>query len=312
MTVKFKCKTYPQRLIATLKRYYLFLGGWKHEEQPRFSNMVQNENTRGIFVQSALRWIRKTQADGLSIDWEYPTKRGTSGPEDKHRYTLLLKELRAAFNGEERPLTLSASVSAGRKTINVAYEHLEIIKYLDWINVMAYALHGAWRKFTGHHTSMTGTPNVEDCIKAWQEKGIPDEKINLGIATYGRTFTLADPNNYGLGAPVANPAHGKPGKYTRIKGALSYYEFCNQHWDHVTFMYYSKALKPYASRGDQWIGYESPRSIKWSIEYIMRNNENRLGGIAIWKLSYDDFTGTFCHEGKFPLVNAARQGLYGA
>ncbi|XP_066933754.1 chitotriosidase-1-like [Clytia hemisphaerica] len=302
--VKLKKKNPALKIIISV-------GGWKHEYKPRFSKMVQNERTRAIFIQSVLKWIQKTEVDGLSIDWEYPTKRGTSGPGDKHRYTLLLKELRAAFDEEERPLTLSASVSSGRKKIDTVYEHKKFIKYLDWVNVMAYALHGAWRKFAGHHTTMTGATNVEDSLNAWQEKGIPDEKINLGVATYGRTFTLKDPTNYGLGAPVTNPAHGKPGKYTRIKGALSYYEFCDQQWDHKIPSYDSKARKPYASRGDQWIGYESPRSIRSSIAYLMQKNNNRLGGIAIWKLGYDDFTGTFCHEGKFPLVNAARQGVYG-
>ena len=287
----------------------IYKGGWGHERKPRFSRMVHNQTTRSIFIQSAISYMKTHNLDGISIDWEYPTKRGTSPPEDKQKYTLLLKEFKEAFVGENKTYTLSASVSAGRRTISTAYEITEIAKYVDWVNIMAYALHGAWEDETGHHTAMAGgLPNVPDSLKAWQEMGMPNNKINLGVATYGRSFTLLFEDDYGLGAPVIGA--GNPESYTRGKGMMSYYEFCNQTWSHMTSFNRSLAIKPYASRGDQWIGYESPQSLRNEVKTIFGANENSgLHGIAVWTLGYDDFSGLFCHEGKYPLVRAALRGM---
>ncbi len=51
---------------------------------------------------------------------------------------------------------------------------------------------------------------------------MPKEKISMGLATYGRTYTLANNSNTEIGAPSSGP--GQPGKYTRESGFLSYYE----------------------------------------------------------------------------------------
>ena len=302
---------YKENNCKLVKCFNLFnsIGGWSHERKPRFSRMVQNTTTRAIFIQSAITYMKTHNLDGISIDWEYPTKRGTSVPGDKQKFTLLLKEFREAFSGENKTFTLSASVSAGRRIISTAYEITEVTKHVDWVNIMAYALHGAWEDETGHHTAMAGgLPNVPDSLKAWQELGMPNNKINLGMATYGRSFTLLFEEEYGLGAPAIGA--GNPGPFTRGTGMMSYYEFCNQIWSHITPFNKSLAKKPYASRGDQWLGYESPQSLRNEAKTIFGAAENvGLHGIAVWSLGYDDFSGLFCHQGKFPLLKAALRGM---
>ena len=55
------------------------------------------------------------------------------------------------------------------------------------------------------------------------DKGTPPSKLIIGLATYGRTFELANPNNNGMGAPAIGSG-GAAGQFTRAKGFLSYYE----------------------------------------------------------------------------------------
>jgi len=43
---------------------------------------------------------------------------------------------------------------------------------------------------------------------------------------------------------------------------------------------------PYIKRGDQWIGYDDPISVKVKIAYVRATG---LGGVALWSLDLDDF-----------------------
>lgn len=64
----------------------------------------------------------------------------------------------------------------------------------------------------------------------WVTQGTPKSKLIIGMATYGRSFTLQDPTNFGIGAPVSGS--GKAGNTTRSAGFLAYYE--------VRFIFLSK------------------------------------------------------------------------
>lgn len=44
----------------------------------------------------------------------------------------------------------------------------------------------------------------------------------MGLASYGRTFTLQDPNQTSLGSPITGG--GNPGQYTSESGFVGYME----------------------------------------------------------------------------------------
>lgn len=56
----------------------------------------------------------------------------------------------------------------------------------------------------------------------WKNNGAPAEKLIVGFPTYGNTFTLKNPANHGIGAPISGA--GTPGQYTQEAGALAYFE----------------------------------------------------------------------------------------
>ena len=83
---------------------------------------------------------------------------------------------------------------------------------------------------------------------------------------------------------------------------LGYNEICINKWPH-TFEEKQKAF--YASKGDQWVGYDDVESVKVKCEYI---NQKKLGGVMFSSIETDDFMGKG-GKGKFPLIKTAHNTL---
>ena len=67
-------------------------------------------------------------------------------------------------------------------------------------------------------------------------------------------------------------------------------------------------IGPYAYKGNQWVGYDTPKSAKNKASYIV---EKGLGGGMIWDYSTDDF-GNKCGLGVYPVMSAIKSGLCSA
>ncbi|PVD39531.1 hypothetical protein C0Q70_02165 [Pomacea canaliculata] len=263
----------------------LAVGGWNVGSGP-FTQMVATQQSRARFIESAIEFVRKWGFDGLDVDWEYPANRG-SPPEDRDNFTFLIKELRAAFESESlstgRPrLLLSAAVGAGKSKIDTAYNIPALMLYLDFASIMSYDLHGAWETHTGHHTALfprsdeTGDDrylNVDFAVNYWVQLGAPKEKLNVGLSTYWRTFTLSSTSQTG----VRHAEQWRP-----------------EHQDREQFV-------PYVTKGDQWAGGDDVASITTKTCYVKQHG---FGGVMVWTPDDDDFSGTSCPEGKYPLMTA--------
>lgn len=102
-------------------------------------------------------------------------------------------------------------------------------RYLDYINLMTYDLHGSYDGMTGHNGPLYGSSvdmnnqlNLDACVNAWLQAGASPEKLFLGIGFYGQAFTLSDPSNTNVGAPSSAP--GTAGPYSQSPGTLTYLE----------------------------------------------------------------------------------------
>lgn len=58
-------------------------------------------------------------------------------------------------------------------------------------------------------------------MQHWLDKGAPAQLLNLGLAAYGRAFSLSSASS-DVGAPAKGP--GEEGCYTGEEGFWAYYE----------------------------------------------------------------------------------------
>ncbi|CAL1547452.1 unnamed protein product [Lymnaea stagnalis] len=289
----------------------LAVGGWKIGSKP-FLPVVATEANWKAWAKNVILYLRKFGFDGFDMDWEFPAWRG-SGPEDRHKFTLLMKELYESFAEEAKSsgkdkllLTLAAASSAFY--IEKSYEQSEIHKYLDYMLLMTYNYHGSgWEKHTGHHSPLLPHPLDPEgeqrelyilwSVKYWLNYGIPREKIIVGLATYGLGWKLVDESKTGVRAP-ADGGNTK-GKYSEESGILSHYEICEHILkDGWKVEWIEEQKVPYAYGQGEWIGFDSPDSFYLKALTIIKEG---LGGAFVWSVEMDDFHG-HCGGPKYPLL----------
>jgi chitinase len=286
------------------------IGGY-NEGSVRFSQVASAAHLRTAFVNNAVTFVQTHGFDGFDLDWEYPSRLG-GAPGDKANFALLIKEFREVF--DRHNLLITAAVGATASAISVSYDVPALSKYLHFINIMAYDLHGAFDGITGENaplypSSHDVTPvqkeaNVDAVLKSWIANGAQPEKLVLGIGVYGRSFTLANPANNGIGAPSSGP--GNQGPYTLEDGMLGYNEICElqKNGQFSNIVWNEEQQVPYAFSGNQWVGYDNPRSVALKVAH---GNKLNIGGYMIWSIETDDFRGV-CGP-KYPILTAINQGI---
>lgn len=278
----------------------LAIGGQKPEWiSDEFEKLTNSTVLVTEFARNVASYLRSLNFDGIDIDWEYP--------KDKNKFTLLLKSLWEAFYTEARTsgqpaLTLQAAVSQNRFIIQKSYNISQIAPYLDLISVMAYDFHGDWHGLAGFNSPLYSRPSnirfnqdfsQEKAIAFWLAGGAPASKLVLGLATYGRYFRLESRSNHNVGAPIKmNHEDSK---------IVGYLDICNLLRAGSRYHYDTEQRVPFAYSLDHWVGFDDPRSFMEKTQWMM---SKRLGGLMIWTMDYDDFRGTRCGQGKYPLMNA--------
>lgn len=285
-------------------RTLIAVGGWAFNDDPvkrdRWSRMVATEKTRRAFAASAVQFIVAYGFDGVDLDWEFPVAEDRAGrPEDRANYVALVAEMRAQFwqtvvDGRQ-PL-LSVAVPCGGRYLN-GFDLPGMAKHVDWIGAMCYDLAGAWGPppyTTGAHTNLTSIVSAVDGMRA---AGVPDEKLLLGMAAYGRTWTLSDPAACAAGgAPFCNAtAVGRAGPCTDEAGALSVYEVdaamakqggggCGGAGGMVAKGTAAGSAWTIID-GDQWVSYDTTETAALKLAAA---KERCLAGTMVWSINMAD------------------------
>jgi hypothetical protein len=156
------------------------LGGWSYEGRslaPVFEGLAASQDARARLVQNVRALIRDYQLDGLELDWEHPNAQ-TAG-----LYEQLVLDLRAAMDAEGKLLTAvlngAWSETAGPEASAVLTE--ACLDSFDFMNVMAYDMNSE------DHSPFWF---AETSLGYWLNRGVPAEKLVLGMPLYARPSWL--------------------------------------------------------------------------------------------------------------------------
>ncbi|KAG5872423.1 hypothetical protein JTB14_013668 [Gonioctena quinquepunctata] len=242
-----------------------------------FSKVAAHENSRKALIESTKYFLETYSFDGVDVDWELPLEN------DRVNFIELLRELREVF--DKHDWILSAAVHANP---SIGYNAPEMAKYLHMINLMCYVYYGHWSRHTGQNSPLFASSadssdekrkrNIAASMKNWLDAGTPREKINVGVAFYGRVFTLADPEVHGLHAPITGI--GTPHTPTYLQICLNCANWTTV-WD-------DEQKNHYKYHGNQWLGYDDEKSLREKARYIA---SQEMAGVMIWQIGQDDVFG---------------------
>lgn len=137
---------------------------------------------------------------------------------------------------------------------------------MDFVNLMAYDYHfySLLLPLTGFNAPLYSNPsetglwltlNVNYSANYWMEKGMPRDKIVVGIPTYGHSFNLDNADNHGLAAPCNG--YGSLGS----AGFVSYPMVCGFLELGATKVFQNESRVPYAFKDNEWISYDDAGSV---------------------------------------------------
>ncbi|MFI9454779.1 glycosyl hydrolase family 18 protein [Amycolatopsis sp. NPDC052450] len=282
-----------KKMYPGLKVLWSF-GGWTWS-----GGFGQASKNPAAFAESCYKLIKDPRwadvFDGIDIDWEYPNACGltcdTSGPA---AIKNVAQALRTKF-GSSFLVTaaITADASSGGK-LDVA-DYGPASAYFDWYNVMTYDFFGAWAAQgpTAPHSPLTSYPgipqqgfNSDDAIQKLKAKGVPANKLLLGIGFYGRGWTGVTQDT-----PGGTATGAAPGTY---EAGIEDYKILKNSCPSTGTI----AGTAYAKCGNNWWSYDTPATINGKMGWTKNQG---LGGAFFWELSGDTSNGE--------LVSAMRNGL---
>lgn len=237
----------------------LGVGGYKREG---FSEMASDKKKRKAFVKNVNNIIKSYNLDGVDLDWEFPTTEAgghTASPQDDKNYVILVKELRKAL-GKKKWISFYSNNSGSFIDLK------NMVPHVDYVHVSGYNLAVPKEGKQTYHqsplfpSSKLGGWCIRKSIERHIERGVPQEKILMGIPFFGRGVK-----------PF--PSYLDCNKFGKYSDGMAL------EWD-------EDAKAPYyADRdGNLVLGFDDERSIAAKMDFVRANN---LPGVFVWNYDSD-------------------------
>ncbi|MET7834525.1 MULTISPECIES: glycosyl hydrolase family 18 protein [Micromonospora] len=282
-----------KKMYPHLKVIYS-IGGWTWSGG--FTQAAQNP---AAFAESCYNMVEDPRwadvFDGIDIDWEYPNACGlscdSSGP---NAFKNVIAALRSKF-GSSALVTAAITADGSNGGKIDATDYAGAAANLNWLMPMTYDYFGAFNAQgpTAPHSplySYSGIPQQgfwsDAAIQKLKSKGVPANKLLLGVGFYGRGWTGVTQT-----APGGSATGAAPGTY---EAGIEDYKVLKNTCPATATV----GGTAYAKCGSNWWSYDTPATIGGKMSYA---NTQGLGGAFFWELSGDTSNGE--------LISAIKGGL---
>jgi chitinase len=251
-----------------------------------WSAIVSSAARIDAFADNIVAMINQYGFDGVDIDWETPT------PSEATQFTELMRVIHTKVKANNPNHLVTAAIAGGMwqpPMYDLSNSHV----YLDYINMMTYGMtsNNGYYQNALYKSTVFDSPaelagktlnscSIEESIVIYQNYGIPNNKIIVGVAFYGIRQTRTYNASTGSWSSWSND------------GSVSFSYITNfyltsEDWE---YHYDSAAGVPYLLHkdGDVFVSYDNPRSIADKSAFIL---EQGLAGMMYWENGHDS-TGT--------------------
>jgi chitinase len=295
-----KSRTVPSRELTGEAheagvKVLLSLGGWGWDEQ--FASIVSKPEAEDRYVEAVIGLVDGFDYDGIDLDWEYPdTKEEVVGFERLAR--RFRKDLDALGAKKQMSMALTMAASSNPGTLRWLGKEF-LLETMDWINVMTYDFTGDWTDYAGHHSPLFassrqpgGRPRSTEATMEYllNERGLPADRLAVGIPLYGRGFAVKEPYASTKGAPKARIPQGNYRNIHKLRD--------EQGW---TRRRDDETKNPWlvSPDGSMVIGYDDAESVGLKTEWAMKRG---FRGVFFWQVAGDRMP-----DGSNPLQDASRK-----
>ncbi len=176
---------------------------------PVYFKSLLSDSLRGDFIKNTIQFVKDNQLDGVDADLE--------GEYIDNNYENFIAELSAAL--KQRGKLLTAAVA----TVYKSRYRDKALTRLDFINIMSYDKTGPWNlKNPGQHSPYAMA--AEDLDYWSNTRGIPKEKLSLGLPFYGYGFGPNAPEEMSFKGIISKyPGSEKTDSVTVTGGGVVYY-----------------------------------------------------------------------------------------
>lgn len=157
-------------------KVFIALGGWSYQGKPLvtvFESVAASNEKRALLVKNVCSLVKEYELDGVELDWEHPSQSSIGN------YEKLVVDLKADLDKEGKQLTAALngawSTTAGPEVSKLMTD--VCLESFSFINVMAYDMNNA------EHSPLWF---ADTSINYWLNRGVPAEKIILGMPLYAR------------------------------------------------------------------------------------------------------------------------------
>ncbi|EHA54455.1 hypothetical protein MCOR27_003429 [Pyricularia oryzae] len=267
-----------------------------------WSRMAASATSRAQFIRSLVSFMAQYGFQGADLDWEWPTDPNRGGsPVDTANYVSLVRELRVAF-GTQYGLSMAIPADWG----SMLYFDMQAMHpYLDTIGLMSYDLRSFEYSTDGLIRAQTDIRDITEFIKPLWYSSVPAAKINLGLASYGRGYTLRSSSCASLDANCGFTGPSAGGDCQRSPGVLSLNEINRIAAARgLTPRYDSKAMVKQLSWDNQWVGYDDAQT--WAAKKTWADSVC-IGGTMVWATDFTTIPGPLGGAGN-PVTTDGRCG----